>query len=336
MATVSTVPQLVDKKGGMEPYYIQCIKDGPFKPKTTEGADKPKAQWTQDERRVVVQDQRLKSIIVSCLPYDIMESVISCETAKDTWTDLVHSFEGLVAETFDWDKEEVFNDEEVTQVKVLMALADDELTVGKNHARNGEWIDITMRKQRLNLLSKYNKIVFELNKCRDELLILKQAKLDVVTFQIQNTELTKLNHALQEQLKEEKKINEKWLTSSKKVSQCISEQIPHQKKKVLGGELLTESSSKINENENHFIPASMGYDHEMVPKSKDWVERLNPNNKLPKFNTGRILVPESQAVNESLKPTTNPEFSKILKHNPPPYSSTSPEHTSGSFTRVLT
>ncbi|GKA69464.1 hypothetical protein Tco_0775528, partial [Tanacetum coccineum] len=88
MDTVSTVPQLVDKKGGsyaviapklewgkinkwkqhmlcylvgMEPYYIQCIKDGPFKPKIDED--------------------------------DIMESVISCETAKDTWTDLVHSFE---------------------------------------------------------------------------------------------------------------------------------------------------------------------------------------------------------------------------------------------------
>ncbi|GJV78809.1 hypothetical protein Tco_1514679 [Tanacetum coccineum] len=123
---------------------------------------------------------------------------------------------GLVAETFDYDKEEVSDDEEVTWVKVLIALADDELTVGKNHARNGEWIDITMRKvnillsmdedadwqnylkyinidlkfveeQRLNLLSKYNEIVFELNKCRDELLILKQAKLDDVTFQIQNT-----------------------------------------------------------------------------------------------------------------------------------------------------
>ncbi|GJX82080.1 retrovirus-related pol polyprotein from transposon TNT 1-94 [Tanacetum coccineum] len=80
-------------------------------------------------------------------------------------------------------EEEVSDEEEVTQVKVLMALADDEHTVVKSHARN--------------------------------------AKLDIVTFHIQNTELTKLNHALQEQLKEEKKINEKWLTSSKKVSQCI-------------------------------------------------------------------------------------------------------------------
>ncbi|GKD95708.1 hypothetical protein Tco_1379605 [Tanacetum coccineum] len=79
---------------GMEPYYIQCIKDGPFKPKTTEGADKPEAQWALDERRVVNKDQHFKSIIISCLPDDIIESVISCETAKATWTDLVHSFEG--------------------------------------------------------------------------------------------------------------------------------------------------------------------------------------------------------------------------------------------------
>ncbi|GJZ46552.1 hypothetical protein Tco_0594148 [Tanacetum coccineum] len=173
----------------------------------------------------------------------------------------VQRFKGyleVVAETFDWDEEEVFDDEKVTQVKVLMALADDELTVGKSHACNGEWVDITIRK---------------------------------------------LNHALQEQLKEEKKINEKWLTSSKKVSQCISEKIPSQKKKVLGGELFTESSSKVNENKNLFVPASMRYDQEMVPKTKDWVERLNPDNKLPNFNTGRILVPESQAVNESLKLT---------------------------------
>ncbi|GJZ34576.1 retrovirus-related pol polyprotein from transposon TNT 1-94 [Tanacetum coccineum] len=124
-------------------------------------------------------------------------------------------------------------------------------------------------------------MVFELNKCRDELLILKQAKLDAVTFQIQTTKLIKLNHALQEQLKEEKKINEKWLTNSKKASQCINEQTPYQKKKVLGGELLTESSSKRNENENLFVPASMG-----------------------------ILVPESQVVNESHETSNTPESSK--------------------------
>ncbi|GJT66152.1 hypothetical protein Tco_1017632 [Tanacetum coccineum] len=89
MVAESTVPYLVNKKGGsyaaiapkleprkfnrwkkrmlcylarMEPYYIKCIKDGPFLPKTVED--------------------------------DIMESVISCETTKATWTNLVHSFAG--------------------------------------------------------------------------------------------------------------------------------------------------------------------------------------------------------------------------------------------------
>ncbi|GKC69079.1 hypothetical protein Tco_1114962, partial [Tanacetum coccineum] len=43
---------------------------------------------------------------------------------------------GLVAKTFDWDE-------------VLMALADDELTFGKSHARNGEWVDINTRKRHI-------------------------------------------------------------------------------------------------------------------------------------------------------------------------------------------
>ncbi|GKA68613.1 retrovirus-related pol polyprotein from transposon TNT 1-94, partial [Tanacetum coccineum] len=157
----------------------------------------------------------------------------------------------------------VSDDEEVTQVKVLMALADDELTIGNSHARNGEWVDITIRK--VNTLLSMDEDV----DCKN---YLKYINID------------------------------------------LNEQIPHQKKKVFGGELFTESSSKMNKNKNLFVPASMGYDQEMVPKTKDWVERLNPDNKLPNFNTGRILVPESQAVNESHKPTENtPESPKDSK-----------------------
>ncbi|GKC48936.1 hypothetical protein Tco_1071681 [Tanacetum coccineum] len=265
---------------GMEPYYIQCIKDGHFQTKTAEGANKSEEQWSNDDRRVVNQDQILKSIIISCLTDDIMESVIRCKTAKETWTDLVHSFEGLsdtkenrimdlkleyetfrvkpserlrnanhiqtldladIYERFVYednlisrrypeskktltttlsttpisiafffnnivqdfqensddevdertsdeylrdldiefhersifvrskrfikrrnnfqvhkqmktlsasnvDEEEVSDDEVMTQVNVLVALVNDELVVGKNHARNGKWINITMRK----------------------------------------------------------------------------------------------------------------------------------------------------------------------------------------------
>ncbi|GJR69672.1 hypothetical protein Tco_0015737 [Tanacetum coccineum] len=44
------------------------------------------------------------------------------------------------------DEKEVSDDEEMVQVNVPMALADDELAFGKNHTRNEEWIDITIRK----------------------------------------------------------------------------------------------------------------------------------------------------------------------------------------------
>ncbi|GJU70111.1 hypothetical protein Tco_1256370 [Tanacetum coccineum] len=248
MVAESNVPRLVDKKGGsysaitprlevskfnkwmkrmlcyltgMEPYYLQCIKDGPFQPKTAEGANKHEAHWLNNERRVVNQHQRLKSIIISCLPDDIMEPVISYATTKETWTDLVYSFEGpsntkenrimdlkledntfrakpseCLSQTYTRYKtllNELSNDGVtlskhkinvcfvnslpekclsfsqglrnanhtqtldlddiyrrmrnllmMTQVKVLMALANDELAVGKNHTRNGPVIGCTI------------------------------------------------------------------------------------------------------------------------------------------------------------------------------------------------
>nr|GEV82107.1 retrovirus-related Pol polyprotein from transposon TNT 1-94 [Tanacetum cinerariifolium] len=52
----------------------------------------------------------------------------------------------LVTKTFNWDEKEVSDKEEVTHAKVLMDLDDDELTVGKSHARNDEWFHITIRK----------------------------------------------------------------------------------------------------------------------------------------------------------------------------------------------
>ncbi|GJX56500.1 hypothetical protein Tco_0286397 [Tanacetum coccineum] len=214
---------------GMEPYYLKCIKDGPFHPKTADGDDKLESQWTPDERRVVIQDQRLKSIFMPCLSDDIMEAKPT-ESLSQTYTryktllnelandgvnlskheinvgfvnsllekwltfsqglrnanhtqtldlsdiygwfdfqensdddvdersskeylrdldidksiyfsepkDLPTKEQKFSSETFDWDEKEVSYDEEVTQVNVLMALADDELTVGKNYARNDE------------------------------------------------------------------------------------------------------------------------------------------------------------------------------------------------------
>nr|GEY72897.1 retrovirus-related Pol polyprotein from transposon TNT 1-94 [Tanacetum cinerariifolium] len=50
---------------------------------------KPKIQWTLEERKVANLDQRLKSLIMSMLLDDEMNSVINCLTTKSTWDDLI-------------------------------------------------------------------------------------------------------------------------------------------------------------------------------------------------------------------------------------------------------
>ncbi|GJQ97548.1 retrovirus-related pol polyprotein from transposon TNT 1-94 [Tanacetum coccineum] len=60
----------------------------------TAGQRKPENQWTRDERKAANLDQRLKSLIMSVLPDDQMNSVINCLTAKSTWDDLILYHEG--------------------------------------------------------------------------------------------------------------------------------------------------------------------------------------------------------------------------------------------------
>ncbi|GJW90056.1 hypothetical protein Tco_0167609 [Tanacetum coccineum] len=131
---------------------------------------------------------------------------------------------GLIAETYKWDEEEVSSDEnEGIEVKALMALADEETVfVGKESISNGEWVKISIQKvhtlleiednddrksfldylcidlnyveeQRNNLLSKHRNLVQELNACKEQLLVLKQAKLDLLTMQHVNIEILKEN-----------------------------------------------------------------------------------------------------------------------------------------------
>ncbi|GKE47767.1 retrovirus-related pol polyprotein from transposon TNT 1-94, partial [Tanacetum coccineum] len=58
------------------------------------GQRKPEGQWTADERKAANLDQRLKSLIMSVLSDDQMNSVINCLTAKSTWDDLILYHEG--------------------------------------------------------------------------------------------------------------------------------------------------------------------------------------------------------------------------------------------------
>ncbi|GKE92899.1 hypothetical protein Tco_1573994, partial [Tanacetum coccineum] len=78
---------------GIEPQFENIIKNGPFIP-IAAGQRKPEGQWTRDERKAANLNQRLKSLIMSVLPDDQMNSVINCLTAKLTWDDLILYHEG--------------------------------------------------------------------------------------------------------------------------------------------------------------------------------------------------------------------------------------------------
>ncbi|GJX53592.1 retrovirus-related pol polyprotein from transposon TNT 1-94 [Tanacetum coccineum] len=51
-------------------------------------------QWSNAESRLANQDKRLKSIIIGCLPNDVMKSIIKYKTAKEMWTELCLAYEG--------------------------------------------------------------------------------------------------------------------------------------------------------------------------------------------------------------------------------------------------
>ncbi|GJZ22598.1 retrovirus-related pol polyprotein from transposon TNT 1-94 [Tanacetum coccineum] len=195
---------------------------------------------------------------------------------------------GLITETYDWDEEEVSSDDnEVTKVKALMDLADEErVSVGKESARNGEWIKIFMKKvhtllkmednddrksfldylcidlsyveeQRKNLMSKHRNLIQEVNTCKEQLLVLKQAKLDLLTMQ-----------------------------------HCISEQIPTQKKKILGIDQLTEDTFSSGPKDLIFVKSS-AYNVSITDSNLPRLFKAE-NSTLSNHDTGKIPSVESQ------------------------------------------
>ncbi|GKE50498.1 hypothetical protein Tco_1481756, partial [Tanacetum coccineum] len=124
---------------------------------------------------------------------------------------------GLVVELYDWDEEEVLSDDnDVIEVKALKALADEErVSVGKESARNGEWIKISIKK-------KHTLLEMEDNDDRKSFLDYMCIDLNYV---------------------EEQRNN-------------LSEQIPTQKKKILGIDQLTEDTSSSGPKDLVFVKSS--------------------------------------------------------------------------------
>ncbi|GJU34568.1 retrovirus-related pol polyprotein from transposon TNT 1-94 [Tanacetum coccineum] len=199
---------------------------------------------------------------------------------------------GLIAETYDWDEEEVlFDDNEVTEVKALMALADEEkVSIGKESARNGEWIKISMKKvhtllemednddrksfldymcidlnyveeQRNNLMSKHRNLVQELNTCKEQLLVLKQA----------------------------------------------SEQIPTQKKKILGIDQLTKDTSSFGPKDPVLVKSSADNSKVSITGSNKPKLSEAEVSTLSNHDTGKRMNLQSVAPLPPLKKLTGAE-----------------------------
>nr|GEV37630.1 hypothetical protein [Tanacetum cinerariifolium] len=231
---------------------------------------------------------------------------------------------GLIAESHDWDEEKVSSNNEETKVKALMALTDEErIYVGKESTRNDEWTKITIKKvhtllemednddrkyfldylcidlnyveeQRNNHSSKHRNLVQELNACKEQLLVLKQVKLDLLIMQHVNTEILKENQNLRLELKELTSITKTWLNSSNKVNQCINEQIPTQKKKILGIGQLTEDTSSCGSKDMVFVKYSVDNSDMSITSSNLHKSSKTEDSTLPNHDTDEVPSNKSQ------------------------------------------
>nr|GEW91167.1 hypothetical protein [Tanacetum cinerariifolium] len=177
---------------------------------------------------------------------------------------------GLITEAYEWDDEEVSSDDNMmVEVKVLMVLAEDNEAVSKEGAENGEWVKISMRKH-------------------------------------VNTEILKENQNLRKELKELTTITETWLNISNKVNQCISEQIPTKKKRILGVDQLIEDPFSSRQKDLVFVKSSADDTKVSIPSVKrPWLSKAE-GFILSNHDTARILPAESQRnATDSLVAVTN-------------------------------
>ncbi|GKD29781.1 hypothetical protein Tco_1240559, partial [Tanacetum coccineum] len=109
-----------------------------------------------------------------------------------------------------------------------------------------------------------------------------------------NSEILKENKNLRKELKELITITETWLNSSNKVNQCISVQIPTQKKKIMGVDQLTEEPFSSGQKDLVFVKSSTDDTKVSIPSvERPWLSKAE-GFILPNHDTDRILPAESQ------------------------------------------
>ncbi|GJY65036.1 hypothetical protein Tco_0466496 [Tanacetum coccineum] len=128
-----------------------------------------------------------------------------------------------------------------------------------------------------------------------------------------NTEILKENQNLRNELKELTSITEVWLNSSNKVNQCISEQIPTQKKKILGIDQLTEDTSSPGPKDPVFVKSSA--DNSKVSITSSHKPKLSEaeDSTLSNHDTGKHPLPPLKKLTGA-EPISKPKTIKsILK-----------------------
>ncbi|GKA34995.1 hypothetical protein Tco_0721424 [Tanacetum coccineum] len=109
-----------------------------------------------------------------------------------------------------------------------------------------------------------------------------------------NTEILKENQNLRKELKELTTITETWLNSSNKVNQCISEQIPNQKKRILGIDQFTKDPFSSGRKYLVFVISLADETKVSIPGvERSWLSEVE-GFILPNHDTGIILPTESQ------------------------------------------
>nr|GEV40875.1 retrovirus-related Pol polyprotein from transposon TNT 1-94 [Tanacetum cinerariifolium] len=139
--------------------------------------------------------------------YKGLKAEIGVLTKKIDAMNKGNSEKGLVAKSFDWDEESLSSDDEgVTTFKALMAIDDEEISVGRVDARSCQWVEITMQKdQRKNLLSKFNSLKQEFFSCKSKLTDLKNTKALNNSYQNEITKLSLENESLKDEISDLKK-----------------------------------------------------------------------------------------------------------------------------------
>ena len=90
---------------GIESYLFIILIEGPYVPYVTTSValsldgsprrtEKPKDQWSEEDRRLVDLDSKLCCMIISAIPETLVPTMVLFESAKQMWEELLTQFEG--------------------------------------------------------------------------------------------------------------------------------------------------------------------------------------------------------------------------------------------------